>query len=186
MSSSLLFQFSSRQLFWSHWRYWIKKPNHIVTCIYTIVVSKIDKNVVNKHWWVYLDFGRAGSLYLQLYWTYHSLLHMRIAVNSHALHVYKKQLNRLITMHLWNYYTIVYFQNYNSTHTPLGLTCTDESRISVSLVESANNVLGRLSPNYSLALAVYSQCHRRRSISYEEALQYIDGNNLTCKQVHAI
>ena len=31
-----------------------------------VVVSKID--VVNKHWRVYLDFGRAGSLYiLQLY-----------------------------------------------------------------------------------------------------------------------
>ena len=47
--------------------------------------------VVNKHWRVYIDFGRAGSLYLQLYWTYHSLLHMRVAVNSHALPVYKKK-----------------------------------------------------------------------------------------------
>ena len=52
--------------------------------------------VVNKHWRVYLDFGRAASLYLQLYWIYHSLLHMRVAVNSHALPVYKK--NRIASL----------------------------------------------------------------------------------------
>ena len=45
---------------------------------------------VNKHWPVYLDFGRAGSLSLQLYCTYHRLLHMRVAVKNHALPVYKK------------------------------------------------------------------------------------------------
>ena len=33
-----------------------------------IVVSKIDKNRCKQtHWQVYLDFGRAGSLRLQLY-----------------------------------------------------------------------------------------------------------------------
>ena len=46
--------------------------------------------VVNKQWRVYLLFGRAGSLSLQLYWTYHRLLHMRVAVNSYALPIYKK------------------------------------------------------------------------------------------------
>ena len=46
--------------------------------------------VVNKHKLVYLDLGREGSLSLQLYWTYHSILHMRVAVNSHALPVLKK------------------------------------------------------------------------------------------------
>ena len=46
--------------------------------------------VVNKQWRVYLDLGRAGSLSLQLYRTYYRLLHMRVAVNSHALHIYKK------------------------------------------------------------------------------------------------
>ena len=51
---------------------------------------------VNKHWQVYLDFGRAGSLSLQLYWTYHRLLHMRLAVKSHALPVYKK--NRIASL----------------------------------------------------------------------------------------
>ena len=51
---------------------------------------------VNKHWPVYLDFGRAGSLSLQLYWTYHRLLHMRIAVKNHALPVYKK--NRIASL----------------------------------------------------------------------------------------
>ena len=46
--------------------------------------------VVNKHCRVYLDFGRAGSLGLQLYWTYHRLLHMPVVVNSHALPVHEK------------------------------------------------------------------------------------------------
>ena len=46
--------------------------------------------VANKHWQVYLDFGRAGSLSLQLYWTYHRLLHLLVAMKSHALPVYKK------------------------------------------------------------------------------------------------
>ena len=52
--------------------------------------------VVNKHWQVYLDFGCAGSLSLQLYWTYYRLLHMRLAVKSHALPVYKK--NRIASL----------------------------------------------------------------------------------------
>ena len=51
---------------------------------------------VNKLWQVYLDFGRAGSLSLQLYLTYHRLLHMRLAVKSHALPVYKK--NRIASL----------------------------------------------------------------------------------------
>ena len=33
--------------------------------------------VVKKQWQVYLDFWRAGSLSLQLYWTYHRLLHIK-------------------------------------------------------------------------------------------------------------
>ena len=48
------------------------------------------RTVVNKHWRAHLDFGHAGSLSLQLYRPYHRLLHMRVAVNSHALPVYKK------------------------------------------------------------------------------------------------
>ena len=48
------------------------------------------KIVVNKHGLVYLDFGHAGSISLQLYLTYHRLLHVRMAVNSHALPVHKK------------------------------------------------------------------------------------------------
>ena len=52
--------------------------------------------VVNKHGLVYLDFGRAGSISLQLYLTYHRLLHVRVAVNSHALHVHKK--NRITSL----------------------------------------------------------------------------------------
>ena len=52
--------------------------------------------VVNKHGLVYLDFGRAGSLSLQLYRTYHRVLHMRVAVNNHALHIYKK--NRIASL----------------------------------------------------------------------------------------
>ena len=51
---------------------------------------------VNKHWQVYLDFGHAGSLSLQLYCTYHRILHMRLAVKSHALPVYKK--NRIASL----------------------------------------------------------------------------------------
>ena len=51
---------------------------------------------VNKHWPVYLDFGRAGSLSLQLYLTFHSLLHMPVAVKNHALPVYKK--NRIASL----------------------------------------------------------------------------------------
>ena len=34
--------------------------------------------------------GRAGSLSLQLYQTYHRLLHKCVAVKNHALTVYKK------------------------------------------------------------------------------------------------
>ena len=52
--------------------------------------------VENKQWRVYLDFGRAGSLSLQLYCTYHRLLHMCVAVNSHALPIYKK--NRIASL----------------------------------------------------------------------------------------
>ena len=52
--------------------------------------------VVNKHGLVYLDFGRAGSISLQLYLTYHRLLHVRVAVNSHALPVHKK--NRITSL----------------------------------------------------------------------------------------
>ena len=59
-----------------------------------IIVSKIDADemriVVNKHGLGYLDFGRAGSISWQLYSTYHRLLHVRVAVNSHALPVHKK------------------------------------------------------------------------------------------------
>ena len=48
--------------------------------------------VVNKHCQVYHDCGQAGSLSLQLYCTYqnHRLLHVHVAVNSHALPVNKK------------------------------------------------------------------------------------------------
>ena len=77
--------------------------------------------VVSKHWRVYLDFGHAGSLYLQLYLTYQSLLHMRVAVNSHDLLVYKK--NRIAsllcifetTIYALNtgiYYTLYAFMNH--------------------------------------------------------------------------
>ena len=52
--------------------------------------------VVNKQWRVYLDFGRAGSLSLQLYWTYNRLLHMSVAVNNHDLPIYKK--NRIFSL----------------------------------------------------------------------------------------
>ena len=52
--------------------------------------------VVNKHGLVYLDFGRAGSISLQLYLTYHKLLHVRVAVNSHALPVHMK--NRITSL----------------------------------------------------------------------------------------
>ena len=54
------------------------------------------KIVVNKHGLVFLDFGRAGSISLQLYLTYHRLLHVRVAVNSHALPVDKK--NRITSL----------------------------------------------------------------------------------------
>ena len=52
--------------------------------------------VVNKHGLVYLDFGRAGSISLQLYLTYHRFLQVRVAVNSHALPVHKK--NRITSL----------------------------------------------------------------------------------------
>ena len=51
---------------------------------------------VNKHLQVYLDFGRAGSLSLQLYRSYHRLLHMRVTVKNHALPVYMK--NRVASL----------------------------------------------------------------------------------------
>ena len=54
---------------------------------------------LNKHWQVYLDFRRAGSLSLQLYLTYNRLLHMRKAVKNHALPVYKK--NRIASLLLF-------------------------------------------------------------------------------------
>ena len=63
---------------------------------------------VNKHWPVYLDFGRAVSLSLQLYWTYHRLLHMRVAVKNHALPVYKK--NRIASLLCIFESTILCFQ----------------------------------------------------------------------------
>ena len=51
---------------------------------------------VYKHWPVSLDFGRAGILSLQLYRTYHRLLHMRVAIKYHALPVFKK--NRIASL----------------------------------------------------------------------------------------
>ena len=51
---------------------------------------------MNKQWRVYLDFGQAGSLSLQLYRTYNRLLHMREAVNNHALPIYTK--NRIASL----------------------------------------------------------------------------------------
>ena len=63
--------------------------------------------VVNIHWRVYLDFGRAGSLSLQLYRTYHRLLHLHVAVNSHTLPVYKK--NRIASL-------LCIFETIISTH----------------------------------------------------------------------
>ena len=65
--------------------------------------------VVNKQWWVYLDLGRAGGLSLQLYWTYHRLLHMRVAVNSHALPIYKK--NRIASL-LCIFETTIHLSNF--------------------------------------------------------------------------
>ena len=47
--------------------------------------------VVNKHWQVYLDFGRAGSLSLQLYYIAYAC-----SSDSHALPVYKK--NRIVSL----------------------------------------------------------------------------------------
>ena len=62
-----------------------------------IIVSKKKMRIfVNKHGLVYLDFGRAGSISLQLYLTYHRLLHVRVAVKSHALPVHKK--NRITSL----------------------------------------------------------------------------------------
>ena len=63
--------------------------------------------VINKHWRVYHEFGRAGSLSVQLYCTYHRLLHMRMAVNSHALPVYNK--HRIASLLCIFETTIVYF-----------------------------------------------------------------------------
>ena len=51
---------------------------------------------VNKHGLVNLEFGRAGSISLQLYLTYHRVLHVRVAVNSHALPVHTK--NRITSL----------------------------------------------------------------------------------------
>ena len=65
-----------------------------------IVDLKIDEHRC-KQCRVYLDFGQAGSLSLQLYCAYHThrLLHVHVAVNSHVLLVYKK--NRIAsTMHI--------------------------------------------------------------------------------------
>ena len=59
------------------------------------MMSKINECLFNFVY-LYLDFGQAGSLSLQLYWTYHRLLHMREAVNNHALPIYKK--NRIASL----------------------------------------------------------------------------------------
>ena len=48
----------------------------IILMSYDIVVSKIDENRCKQTLASYLDFGRADSLSLQLYLTYHRLLHM--------------------------------------------------------------------------------------------------------------
>ena len=75
--------------------------------------------VVNKHWRVFLDFGRVDSLSLQLYWTYHRLLQMRGSVNSHALPVYKQ--NRIASL-LCIFETIIYGCIYNYICEPRTLT----------------------------------------------------------------
>ena len=51
---------------------------------------------VNKHRQVYLHFGRAGSLSLQLFRTYYRLLHMRVTVKNHALPIFRK--NRIASL----------------------------------------------------------------------------------------
>ena len=78
--------------------------------------------VANKHWRVYLDFWRVGSLYVQLYCTYHSVLHMCVAVNSHALPVYKK--NRIASLLCIFETTIILFCKYTVLyilHTKFGI-----------------------------------------------------------------
>ena len=77
--------------------------------------------VVNKHGLVYLDFGRAGSkcISLQLYLTYHRLLHVRVAVNSHALPVHKK--NRITSL-LCIFETIILYNIFVGGGTELVLT----------------------------------------------------------------
>ena len=79
--------------------------------------------VVNKQWRVYLDFGRAGSLSLQLYWTYHRLLHMRVAVKSHALPIYKK--NRIASL-LCVFETTIHayvYHKYSDTFNTFNMLC---------------------------------------------------------------
>ena len=66
-----------------------------------IVDLKIDENRCKQTLSSLPCFWRAGSLSLQLYHTYqnHRLLHVHVAVNIHALPVYKK--NRIAsTIHL--------------------------------------------------------------------------------------
>ena len=100
------------------------KIDVLFTEIYTYSGFKYLRSVVNKHWRVYLDFGRTGSLSLQVYW----LLYMRVAVNSYALPVYMKhrissllcifettvQVNLRQTPFSWNIeYSLIY-----TLHTP--------------------------------------------------------------------
>ena len=81
--------------------------------------------VVNKHWRVYLDIGRAGSLSLQLYWTYHRLLHIRVAVNTHALPIYKK--NRIALL-LCIFEATILYQNILTPH-PIKKKCQPRNSI---------------------------------------------------------
>ena len=73
------------------------------------IVSKIDENRCKQTRASLPYFGRAGSISLQLYLTYNRLLHVRVAVNSHALPVHKK--NRITSL-LCIFETIIHVSVY--------------------------------------------------------------------------
>ena len=93
---------------------------------------------------VYLVFGCVGSLSLQIYWTYHRLLHVRVAVNSNALPVYKK--NRIASL-LCIFKTI-------TTPTPLSIWTTEAPSKMATLTPSPKSYTGR--PNASKPVSSFT------------------------------
>ena len=84
--------------------------------LFLYALAKVDENCCKQTRASLPRFGACSSLSLQLYLTYHRILHMRVAVNSHALPVCKK--NRITSLLCIFETTVVHLRERLCTFSP--------------------------------------------------------------------